>query len=143
MPPRGGKHTDWRRQGEGLIRKRKEREKTGSTHELDTTQREGCQDTERNRYRKRHSLSGDGKGGLVRHEMTETERGALTSWGRKKDELVRAQKDSDEEGGAHCLETAEGMTYQDKETKRLSKGHLLSEEGRGMNLSGHEKKGIE
>ena len=137
---RRGKHTDWRRQREGLIRKRKEREKARSTHELDTAERRLL------RHRKKHIekealtvwrwQGGDSSG----HRKIEAKRGALTSWKWKKDEFVRAQKESDEEEGAHCLETAEGVTYQHKETKRLSKGHPLSEEGRGRNLSEHEKR---
>ena len=83
---------------------------------------ETCQDTERNRPSKGHSLPGDSRGrDLSGHEKKPTEPEALTSWRRQTKELVNTRKEIVLARGTHVLETAEGGTCQDTEKNRMSK----------------------
>jgi hypothetical protein len=68
-----------------------------------------------------------------------TEQGPLTSWRRPRERLVRTQKETDRVRPTYILETAEGGTCQDTEINRPSKAHLHPEDGRGRDLSGHER----
>ena len=61
LTDRGGL-TIWRRQREGLVRTRKETDRSRCTHQLETAERGTCQDTERNRPTEAHSQTGDGRG---------------------------------------------------------------------------------
>ena len=139
-----GALTPWRRQREGFVRTRKETDRARGTHRLETAERGTCQDTERNRPSKGHSLSGDGRGrDLSGHEKKPTEQGTLTVWRRQRKGLVRTRKENDRARCTHFLETAEAETCQDMEGNRQSKVHSLSGDSRGRDLSGHGKKETE
>ena len=56
---------------------------------------------------------------------------------------MRTRKETDQATGTHKLETAEGVTCQDTERKRLSDEHSLPGDRRGKNLSGHRNKATE
>ena len=133
--------TLWRRQREGFVRTRKEADRGRGTNFLETAKRGSCQDTERNRPSERHSPPGDDRGrDSLGQENQSTERGALTSWRRQREELVRIRKEIDRSRSTHFLETAGGGTRQDKERNRPSEGYSLPGDGKGRDLSGHRKK---
>ena len=94
----------------------------------------------KNRPSKVHSLSG-GSGGrdLSGYGKKPTERGALTSWRRQREGLVRIQIETDRARCTNSLGTVEGGTCQDTERNRPSEVHSLSGNGRGRDLSGHGK----
>ena len=120
-PTDRGTLTNWRWQREELVRTQKETDRPRHTYGLETTEAEGgmYQNTERNRPREAHSLSGDGRGkdfsghgkkppeqgilttcrqqreGLVRTQKEQTGQGALTLWRRQREGLVRAWKEAD------------------------------------------------
>ena len=96
------------------------------------------------------------------HGKKSTEPGALTSWRRQREGLVRTRKEIDQARRTHFLETTkggtcqdternrpsqahslpaddEGGTSQDKENNRLSEAHSLPEDGRGRDFSGTER----
>ena len=139
-----GALTNWRRQREGLVRARKEKDRARGTHRLEVAEGRTCQDTERNRPSKAHSLSGDGRQrDLSGHGKKKTDRGALTNWRRHRARLVRTRNETDRQRQTHCLETAEGEACQDAERNRQRKAHSPTGGGRGRDLSGHEKKPTE
>ena len=74
------------------------------------------------------------------HGNKPTDRGALTSWRRQWEGLVRTQKETDRQRHTHILETAEGGTCQDTERTRQTKTRSPTGDGRGRDLSGHRKK---
>ena len=112
------------------------------THILETAEGGACQDTQRNRPTEAHSLPGGGTGrDLSEHAKNrqaearshpgdsrgrklsgqgkkQTDQGALTSWRRQREGLVRTWKEINRETGTHILETAEGGTCQDR-NKRI------------------------
>ena len=136
-----GALTYWRWQRERLVRTPKEIDRSSHTHELETAEGATCQDTERNRPTELHSLTGDGRGSdLSGHRKKSTDRGALTSWRRQRERLVRTSKEINRLSPTHELETAEGATCQDTERNRLTDVHSLPGDGRGSNLSGCRKK---
>ena len=103
-----GALTSWRRQREGLVRIRKETDRSRCTHKLETAEGGTCQDRERNRPSELDLLPGDGRGrDLSEQGKKQTRRGTLTSWTRQRDELVRAQKETERARHTHKLETAE------------------------------------
>ena len=115
-----GAHTSWRRRREGVVRTRKETDRTRCTHALETAEKESCQDPKRNRPSQVHSHSEDGRRkGLSGHGKKQTER------------------------RTHLLETAEGGACQDTERNRSSEADPLPGDGRGRDLSGHTKKPTE
>ena len=80
-PTEQGTLTCWSRQREGLVGTWKEIDQARRTHSLETVEGGTCQDNERNRLIKAHSLSGDGRlRGLSGHGKKPTERDTLTSW---------------------------------------------------------------
>ena len=163
-PTDRGALTSWRRQKEALVRTRKEIDQSRRTHLLETAEEETCRDMKRNRPIEVHSPTGDGRGrDFSGHGKKPTGRGALTSWRRQREGLVRPWKETDRprcthilemgEGGlvrtwkeidqsrcTHFLETAEGGTCQDMERNRPTEVHSLARDGRGMDVSGHGKK---
>ena len=114
------------------------------TYELDTVVAGTCQKTETVRPREWHSLTGDGRlrnlSGQVKKVI---EGGALTSWRRQKEGLVRTRQESNRGKGTRRLETAEGGTCQNTERKRTNKGRSPAGDGRGRDLSEHVKKTAE
>ena len=156
--------TIWRRHRERLVRTPKEIDRPRRTHELETGEGATCQDTERNRQTKPHSLAGDGRGSnlsghrkkstdrahslagdgrgsdLSGHRKRSTNRAALTSWRRQRERLVRTPKEIGRPSRTHFLETGEGVTCQDTERNRPTEPHSLAGDGRGSDLSGHRKK---
>ena len=98
-PTEQGALTSWRWQREGLVRTRQETNRAGHTHQLETAEEEICQDTERNRPSKAHSLSGDGKGkDSSGRRKKRADQGTLTSWRRQRERLVRTRKEPTEQG---------------------------------------------
>ena len=150
--------------GRNLVRTQKETDRPRRTHKLETAEGGACQDTERDRPTEVHSLPEDGRGrNMSGHQKKPADRGALTSWRRQREELVRTQKETDRPRRTHFLETAEGGTCQDMErTDRLRRTHILETagggtcqdterngpteahshpgDGMGWDLSGHRKK---
>ena len=111
--------TSWRRKREGLIRTWKEIDRPRCTHPLETPEGGTCQNTETNRPTEVHSPTGDGRGReLSGHENKPTDPGALTSWRRQREGLVRTRKQTDRPRRTHLLDMAEGGpgTCQDTET---------------------------
>ena len=130
---------------EGLVRTQKERESARRTHILETAEGGTCQDTEINRQREAHSHSGGGRGrggtcqdmernrpseahpppgysrgrDLSGHIKKPTKRGALTSWRRQREGLVRTHKETGQARCTHILER-EGLVRIQKETKQGS-----------------------
>jgi hypothetical protein len=89
-------------------------------------------------------LSGDGRGrDLLGYGKKATGGGALTSWRRQREGLVRTRKESDRARRTHVLETAEEGICQDTERKRPREGHSRPENGRGRDLSGYGTKATE
>ena len=79
-PTDRGALTLWRRRREGLVRTRKETNRPRHTHNLETAEGGTCQDTERNRPTKAHSLPGDGRGrDLSGHGKEANDQGTLTT----------------------------------------------------------------
>ena len=100
-----------------------------------------CHNMERNRASESHSHPGEGRGrDLSGHRKKSTERGALTSWRRQREGLVKTQKETDRVMHTHQLEMVEGGTCQDTERNRPSEAHSLSGDGKRRSLSGHRKK---
>ena len=131
-----GALTLWRRQREGIVRTQKETNQARSTRFLDTAEEGACQVTERNRLSDAHSQTGDSKRkDLSGHGKKLAKQGALTPWGWQREGLVRARKETNRARGTHFLETAEGVTCQDMEINRPSKGHSLPGDNRGSDLS--------
>ena len=98
---------------------------------------------QRNRPRKRHSQTGEGKGrDWSGHGKKQTKRGSLTSWRRQREGLFRTLKESDRARRTHNLEAAEGGTCQDTEGQPPSEAHSLARDRRGRDLSGPERKAI-
>ena len=125
-PTSRGALTSWKRHREGLVRTRKRTDRPRRTHQLETASEGACQDTERNRPTEAHSLPGDGRGGdLSGHEKKLTERGALTSWRRHREGLVRTQKEIARAKHTHLLETASGGTCQYTERNQPIEAHPL------------------
>ena len=95
-PTDRGALTFWTRQREGLISTRKETDRTRRTHKLETAEGETCQETEINRPNEAHSQPEDGRGrDSSEHGKKSTEQGALTSWRRQGERLVRKRKETD------------------------------------------------
>ena len=119
-----------------------ERNRPTEAHSLPEDGRGGtCQDTETNRQTEAHSPTGDSRGRhLSGHGNKPTDRGALTSWRRQREALVRTRKQTDRLRCTHFLETAEGGTCQDTGRNRPTEAHSLSGYGRGRFLSGHENR---
>ena len=140
-----GTLTPCRRQREGLVRTRKEKDRARGTHILETAEGGTCQDTEKKKTeRGALTLWRRQREGLVRiRKKKKTERGALTPWRRQREGLSRTWKEIDRARHTHILETAEGGTYQDTERNRLSEENSRSEDSRGRDLSRHGKKNIE
>jgi hypothetical protein len=100
-----------------------------------------CQDTQGNRPTEAHSCSGDGRGrDLSGYARKQTDRGALTSWRRQREGLVRTRKETDRPRRTHVLETAEGGTCQDTQGNRPTEAHSQTGDGRGRDLSGYTRK---
>ena len=127
-----------------LVRTRKETDRSRRTHFLETVERSTCQDTERNQPIEAHSHPGDGRGrDLSEHRKKPTDRGALTSWRRQKEGLVKTWKETDRPRRTHILETAGGGTCQDTERSRPTEVYSQTKDGRGRGLSGHGSKSTE
>ena len=136
--------THWRRQRERLVRTRKQIDRGKDTHALETAEGATCQDTETNRSREGHSLSGDRRGSdLSGHGNKSTEGRTLTNWRRQRERLVRTRKQIDRGKDTHSLETVEGATCQDMERNRPREGHSQTGDVRGSDLSGHGNKSTE
>ena len=91
--------TNWRWQGEGQVRTRKETDRLRRTHFLETAEGGTCQATERNRPTEVHSLPGDGIGkDLSGHGKKPTERSALTNWRRQEEGLSEHRKKPTDRG---------------------------------------------
>ena len=134
-PTDRGPLTYWRQQRVGLVRTLKETDRPRHTHILETAEGGTCQDTERNRPTEAHSPTGDGTGkNLSGHGKKLTDRGALTTWRRQREGLVRTRKESDRQGCTHTLETAEGGTCQDTQRNRPTEVHSQTGDSRGRNL---------
>jgi hypothetical protein len=130
--------------GRDLSGHEKKTDRARHTHSLETAEEGTCQDMERKRLGEGHSPTGDGRRrDLSGHGKKSTKRGALTNWRRHRVRIVRTRKETDRGRHTHCLETAEGGTYQDTERKRQSKAHSPTGGGRGRDLSGHGKKPTE
>ena len=100
-----------------------------------------CQDMERNRPSKAHSLSGGGRGrDLSGQGKKPTERGTLTLWRWQKVGLVRIWKEIERARRTHFLEVAVGGTCQDTKRNRPSEAHSLPVGGSGSDMSGHGNK---
>ena len=113
-PTERGALTAWRWQKEGLVRKRKETDRTRRTHELGMAEGGTCQDTESNRPSEAHSLPEDGvRRDLSGHRKKPTERGTLTAWRRRRERLVRTQNECDRARGTHNLESTKRRPGQD------------------------------
>ena len=80
---------------------------------------------------------------LSGHGKKSTDRGALTSWRRQRERLVKSWKEIDRPRRTHSLETAEVGTCQDTERNRPTKAHSRAGDSRGRDLSGHGKKSID
>jgi hypothetical protein len=90
------------------VRIREENDRAKGTHVLGTVEGETYQDTKRNRPSERCSLPGGDRGRVLSgHGKKPTERGALTSWGQKRERLVRIQKETDRARSTYKLETEE------------------------------------
>ena len=114
----------------------KQTDRARGTHQLKTAEGGTCEDMEINQPQEGHSLPGDCRGrGLSGHGKKPTERGALTSWKRQREGLVRTRKESNRARGTYSLETGEGGTHQDKERNRSSEGNSLPGDDRGRDLS--------
>jgi len=74
------------------------------------------------------------------HRKKPTMQRALTSWRPQREGYVRTQKETSQARGTHFLKTTEGGTCQDTERNQPTKGHSLSGDHRGRNMSGHRKK---
>ena len=86
--------------------------------------------------REGHLLSGDGKGrDLSGQRKKLAERGALTSWRRQREGLVRAREQTDRPRHTHILETAKRGPCQDMEKNRPIEAHSLPGDGRERDLS--------
>ena len=98
----------------------------------------------RNRPSEAHSRPGDSRGrDLSGHRKKSTERGALTTWRRQREGLVRRQKETDRLRLTHILETASRGTCQDTERNRSTEAHSPTGDGIGRDLSGYGKKPTE
>ena len=136
-----GALTNWRRRREGLVKTQKETDRPRCTDFLETADGGTCQDIKRNRPSEAHSLPGDGMGrDLSGDRKKSTDRGALTSWRRHREGLVRRQKETDRPRLTHILETSSGGTCQDTERNRPTEAHSPTGDGIGRDLSGHGKK---
>ena len=165
-PTERGTLTSWRQQREGLVRTRKEIDRSIGTHSLKTAEGGTRQDTERNRPSQALTSWRRQREGFVRTrkeidrarpthfletavettcQNTERNRSsqALTSWRRQREGFVRTRKEIDRARPTHFLETAEGGTCQDSERNRAIDGHSLAGDDRGRDWSGHGKKSIE
>ena len=166
-PTEQGALTCWRQHREEFVRTRKETDRARGTHQLETAEDGACQETERNRLSKAHSrprngreryLSGHGKKptergaltswrrqreGLVRTKKKPTDQGTLTFWRRQRERLVRTRKKIDRARRTHFLGTAERGTYQDTERKSPGEGYSPTGDDRRRDLSGHRKKQTE
>ena len=149
-PTDRGTLTSWRWQREGLVGTGKETDQARRTHVLGTAEGGTCHDTERNKPRRAHSPTEDGRGressGSERNRPTEarslsgdsrgrelsghgkkqTDRGTLTHWRWQMDGLVRTRKEIDRARRAHFLGVVEGRNCQDTEkTNRPRHTHQL------------------
>ena len=118
-PTDRGTLTNWRWQKERLVRTRKQTDRLRRTHKLETAVGGTCQDTERNQPTEVDSHSGDGRGSdLSGHRKTLTDQGALTSWRRQRERLVRTRKETDQATGmgTHKLDNVEGRVSWHVET---------------------------
>ena len=114
------------------------------THFLETVEEGTCQDTERNRPSKAHSLSGDSRERyLSGHRKKLTKAHSLPGDGRGRNSSGHGRNETGRVRGTHVLETAEGEICQDTEKNRPSKAHSLPGDGRGRDLSGHGTKPTE
>ena len=139
-PTDRGSLTSWRRQREALVRTCKETDRPRRTHKLETAEGGTCQGTQENRPTEAHSRPGDGRGShLSGHARKPTDQGALTSWRRQREALVRTRKETDRLRRTHHLETAEGGTCQDTERKLPSGGRSHPEDRREKVRSGHKE----
>ena len=136
-----GTLTDWRQQREGPVRTWKQSNQARCTHKLEMGEGGTSQNTERKQLSKARSQTGDGRGREKSgHGKKVTKQGALTSWRRQRKGQVRTRIESDQARHTHFLETAEGGKSQDTETKRPSKVHSPTGDGRGRDKSGHGNK---
>ena len=111
------------------------------THSLEIVEGGACQDMERSRPSEGHSLPGNGRGrDLLGHRKEPTDQGALTSWRRQREGVVRSRKATNQARGTHELETGEEGTRQDTERNdQLRRTHKL-ETRTGRDLSEYRKK---
>ena len=99
---------------------------------------------ERNRPIEANSQSGDGRGrDLSGHARKQTNRGALTSWRRQREGLVRTRKQTYRPRRTHILETAKGGTCQDTETNRPTEAYSQPGDRIGKDKSGYGEKPTE
>ena len=97
------------------------------THFLETELGGTCQGMEKNQPSEACSLPGEGReSDLSRHGKKPTDRGALTSWRRQREGLVRTRKETDRPRCTHILETALGGTCQDTEKKPTERSTLTN-----------------
>ena len=129
---------------EGLVITQKETNRARRTHFLETAEGGICHDRKRNQPREPHSRSGDSRGRNLSGDVKKpTERGALTSWRRRMEGLVRTRKEIDRARHTHFLEAAEGGICQDMERNRPTEAYSPTEGSRGRDLSGHRRKSTE
>ena len=122
----------------GLVRTRKETDRLRHTHQLEAVEGGTCQDIERNQPSKAHSLPGGGRGrDLSGHRKKPTNRGTLTLWKWKKENLVRTWKETDRPRHTHILEATVERTCQDTERNRPGEVHSRPGDSRERDLSGH------
>ena len=77
---------------------------------------------------------------MSRHRKKPTDRGALTTWRRQREGLVRTRKETDRPRRTHILKTAEGGTCQDTERNQSTEAHSHPGDGRERDLLRHRKK---
>ena len=135
-PTEPGALTSWRQHREGLVRTQKETDRPRRTHQLETASGGTRQDTERSRPSQAHSPPGDGIGrDSSGHRKRLTDRGALTSWRRHREGLVRTQKKT-RPIKAHSLSGDSIERDSSGHRNRLSEAHSHPGDGIGRDSSG-------
>ena len=115
-------------------------DRTRGTHSLETVGGGICQDMGRKPPSERHPRTKNGRGSYLSEHGIKTfkREHSLPGNGRRKN--MSGQKESDQSGDTHCLETAERGACQGTKRNRPSEEHSLPGDGRRTNLSGHGKK---
>ena len=106
-----GTLTNWRQQRERLVRIWKKIDYPRCTHSLEMAEGGTCQDMERNKPSKAHSLPEDSRGReLSGHGKNRPGEAHSPSRDSREREFVRTQKKTDRVRHTHKLETVEGQT---------------------------------